>query len=160
KHGPYPTLGNNLPLRGWKGDLYEGGIRVPAFVHWPTRLKPRLLTQTVGYLDWFPTMAKLAEAMVDPAWKLEGRDLWPLLAGEKKPVPTPTLYWNIGQADAVLAGDWKLIVSRKKNGTVELYNLKDDPQEKENLAEMNSAMVTDLRKILEEQKKLDPASRK
>ena len=98
KHGPFPVLGDNRPLRGWKGELYEGGIRVPAFVYWRDRLKPRAVEQTVSYLDWLPTFAHRAGAKLDPAWKLEGRDIWSLLTGEKTDPPPALLYWHIGRA--------------------------------------------------------------
>ncbi len=148
KHGPYPTLGDNRPLRGWKTELYEGGVRVPAFVSWPGRLAPAEVRKAVSYLDWVPTIARLAGAEPRAEWKLEGRDVWPLLAGKGPPPPAPLLYWNIGTAEAVLSGDWKLIASRRPGVPAELYNLADDPAEKVNLAESNPRKVEELRKGL------------
>jgi arylsulfatase B len=156
KHGPYPTLGDNRPLRGWKTEMYEGGIRVPAFVSWPGRLEPAEVRQTVSYLDWVPTIARLAGAEPQAEWKLEGRDVWPLLAGKGEPPPARVLYWNDGRTAAVLSGDWKLIVSRRQPEKTELYNLADDPAEKTNLAEVNPRKVEKLRKVLAEEQKLDP----
>jgi arylsulfatase A-like enzyme len=156
KHGPYPTLGDNRPLRGWKGELYEGGVRVPAFVSWPGRLEPGEVRQVVSHLDWVPTLARLAGAEPRAEWKLEGRDAWPLLAGKGAPAPARVLYWNDGTAAAVLSGDWKLIVSRRKGVPAELYNLADDPAEKVNLADSNPRKVEELRKVLDEEGKLDP----
>jgi len=155
KHGPYPALGDNQPLRGWKGELYEGGIRVPALVHWSDRLKPGVVKETVSYLDWFPTLARLAGADTPADWKLEGRNVWPLLAREPKAPAVLPLYWNTGREAALLAGDWKLIVSRRKPDTVELYDLAADPAEKKNLANENPQKVEELRKILAEQEKQD-----
>lgn len=155
KHGPYPTLGDNRPLRGWKGELYEGGIRVPAFVYWRDRLQPAVIRQPISYLDWFPTFAHLAGAEIAADWKLEGRNLWPLLASKEAKTPAPVLYWNVGDMTAVLDGDWKLIVSARAPAAVELYNLADDPAEKKNLAGENPEQVQRLRGILVEQKKLD-----
>jgi arylsulfatase A-like enzyme len=156
KHGPYPTLGDNRPLRGWKTELYEGGIRVPAFVSWPGRLEPKEVRQTISYLDWVPTLAHLAGAEVRPEWKSEGGDVWPLLTAKGTPPPARVLYWNIGSAAAVLSGDWKLIVSRRKPGAVELYNLAEDPQEKTNLADTQPRKVEEVRKLLTGEQKLDP----
>jgi arylsulfatase A-like enzyme len=148
KHGPYPTLGDNRPLRGWKGELYEGGVRVPAFVSWRDRLRPRVLQETVSYLDWFPTFAHLAGAQLAPQWKLEGRNVWPLLAGEKQSPPATPLCWETPRAKGVLDGDWKLIVSTGKAAALELYHLADDPAEQKNLAAANPGKVEQLRSIL------------
>jgi arylsulfatase B len=153
KHGPYPTLGDNKPLRGWKGELYEGGIRVPAFVSWNGRLQAGAVTKPVSYLDWFPTVAYLAGAEPRPDWKLEGRNVWPLISRQGE-VPAPVLYWNVGNQTSLMAGDWKLI--ERKEGARELYNLADDPAEKKNLAELNPTKVEEFSRLLAEQKKLDP----
>jgi arylsulfatase B len=155
KHGPYPTLGDNRPLRGWKGELHEGGIRVPALVHWREHLKPAVVKETISYLDWFPTLAHLAGAETSADWKLEGRDVWPILAGDKKTPAGLPLYWNTGRDYGVLDGDWKLIVRRAKPDLVELYNLADDPAEKRDLAGDNAKKVEELKKVLAEQQKLD-----
>jgi arylsulfatase B len=156
KHGPYVTLGDNRPLRGWKSDLYEGGVRVPAVVSWSGTLPAGEASQSVSYLDWFPTFAHLAGVQQRPEWKLEGRDVWPLLMRKGEAAPARPLYWNTGNAAAVLAGDWKLIVSKRKANAVELYNLAKDPAEKENLAETNLKKVEELIALLTEQQKLDP----
>jgi len=154
KHGPYPTLGDNRPLHGWKGQLYEGGIRVPAFVSWRGHVQPGIVEQTVSYLDWFPTLAALT-GVDTAAWKLEGRNVWPILTRQKQVPAAPILYWNAGNTLGVLDGNWKLIVSKKKPETVELYNLADDPAENKDLAKEKPAKVEEMSKILAAQKKLD-----
>ncbi|HUY36105.1 MAG TPA: sulfatase-like hydrolase/transferase [Pirellulales bacterium] len=156
RHGPYATLGDNRPLRGWKVELYEGGVRVPAFVHWRGALKPAVVEETVSYLDWFPTLARLAGARREAAWKLEGRDVWPLLTGVGEKPAGPTLYWDIGAASALLDGDWKLILSRGRSESIELYHLADDPQEKNDLADTHPEKVEQLRGMLARQKDGDP----
>jgi arylsulfatase A-like enzyme len=151
----HPVLGDNRPLRGWKTELYEGGIRVPAFVSWPGRLRPAVVRQAVSYLDWFPTMARAAGAALEADWKLEGRDIWPLLADPAAKLAAPTLYWDTGHATAVMHGDWKLIVPRGRSTPVELYNLVEDPGETKDAAGMSPAKVEELRQLLAAQQKLD-----
>ena len=155
KYGPYPTLGDNRPLRGWKGELYEGGIRVPAFVFWEGKLGPTAVNHTTSYLDVFPTLARLGGVDLASRWRLEGRDIGQLLAGEAISVSAPTLYWNTGSQAAVLHGDWKLIITRTQPGSVELYNLADDPAEARNLATEKPEQVEALRTILAKQERLN-----
>jgi arylsulfatase A-like enzyme len=156
KHGPNPVLGDNRPLRGWKTDLYEGGVRVPAFVYWRDRLKPKVLQAPVSYLDWRPTLAHLASARVSDQWKLEGRNVWSLLSGQGAEPPAPTLYWNVGDSAAVLQENWKLIVRQQDPNAAELYDLARDAVEKTNLAAKESGKVEQLRGVLAAQRTLDP----
>ena len=156
KHGPNPVLGDNRPLRGWKQDLYEGGIRVPAFVYWADRLKPRVLQTPVSYLDWFPTLAHLAGARVSDQWKLEGRNVWPLVSGQGAQSPMTTFYWNIRDSAAVLQENWKLIVRQQNPNAVELYDLGRDAAEKANQATENPGKVEELREVLAVQRNFDP----
>ena len=148
KYGPYPTLGDNRPLRGWKGELYEGGIRVPAFVYWRGALRPVVVQERISFLDWFPTFAALAGAAVDGQWKIEGRNAWPILMGEKASLPPPALYWKTDAAQGLLEGDWKLIVPGSRGSTAELYNLAADPTEQKDLAAAYPSKVESLRRIL------------
>jgi arylsulfatase B len=162
KFEPNPTLGNNLPLRGWKGELYEGGIRVPALIHWEGKIKPHVVKETISYLDWFPTLTDLCRVKFDSAWKRDGRDISPLVLDDKtRPYEERPLYWKTGRSSAVLDGDWKLIVSiGKKAGPPELFNLKDDPDEKMNLAEKEPKKLELMKQLLAEQQKMDADSKK
>jgi arylsulfatase A-like enzyme len=155
KYGPYPTLGDNRPFRGWKEELYEGGVRVPAIVFREGKLGHAVIDHTTSYLDVFPTLARLAGVELAPGWRLEGRDIGRLLADEGMSISAPTLYWNTGAQASVLHGDWKLIITRRAPGSVELYNLADDPAEASNLAKEKPKQVDALRAILTEQERLD-----
>jgi arylsulfatase A-like enzyme len=151
-HGPYPTLGDNRPLRGWKGELYEGGIRVPAFISWRD-FRPAAVESTTSYLDIFPTLTDMAAVRIDPAWHLDGRNFRPFLSGREKAPPATTLWWNTGRQTGILQGDWKLILTRGKKERAELYNLVDDPAEKKDVAGEKTGQVEALRKVLAEAQK-------
>jgi arylsulfatase A-like enzyme len=123
---------------------------VPALAYWPGRLKPGEVKATLSYLDWFPTLAALAGGKVPAA--VEGRNVWPILTGQKKGSPA-RLYWNTGAARGLLEGDRKLMVPRR--GTAQLYHLGDDPVEKKDLAATRKDEVERLTKLLREEEKGD-----
>lgn len=156
--------GNNLPLRGQKATLYEGGIRVPTIVRWPSKLAASSVFEPpVCIVDWMPTFCSAGEAKVDAkqlAW--DGINLLPALT-ESQPLPQRTLHITgpTGKRWALRDGDWKLIVTTQKGGTekVELFNLADDPNEEANLAGKHSDRVTLLKTKLAAQRKLDISSR-
>ncbi len=129
-----PAGGTNLPLRGKKTELWEGGIRVPALVYWPAKLKPRKLTAPLHAVDWMPTLCALAGWKPSQDLQWDGQDAWPLLTGAKQPAPRQ-LYWaGTGfRTRAVRDGDWKLIVQVQSN-KVELFNLARDPYEQNDLS--------------------------
>ncbi|MFZ5833020.1 MAG: sulfatase-like hydrolase/transferase [Planctomycetota bacterium] len=147
--------GSNLPLRGNKGQLYEGGIRVPAFVNWQGQLSPGKFTAPMHAADWLPTLGALAGYQPSQSLRLDGCNLWPWISGAEKPAPR-ALYWagTRFQTAAVRDGDWKLFVDREKD-KVELFNLADDPHEQSNLADKETARVEQLRNLLAEIDKAD-----
>jgi arylsulfatase A-like enzyme len=155
KFGTYPTLGDNTPLRGWKGDLYEGGIRVPAFVNWPGTFTPRVVSTPVSALDWLPTIAALASAPVDASLRWEGADLWPVLTGQGGS-PDRTFYWKTPSGSAIREGDWKLIVPRRDPEKPQLFNLTDDPNETSDRAATEPERLKQLRERLGREQQDDP----
>jgi arylsulfatase A-like enzyme len=120
------------------------------------RLKPSRLQVPVSYLDWFPTFAHLADSTTSGDWKLEGRNVWPLLSAQSTSLPASSLYWNIDSATAVLKDDWKLMVHQQRPAEVELYHLAEDPTESSNQAVQNPATVKELKSALVAQRNLDP----
>jgi len=131
----------NEPCRGVKGELLEGGIRVPFLVQWKGRIPAGgTFGQPTISLDILPTALAAAGVTPQPDWNLDGTDLLPFLMGEKQGAPHDTLCWRFRFPPAqpalyrwaIRQGDWKLV----KNGTepVSLYNLATDIGETKNLA--------------------------
>jgi arylsulfatase A-like enzyme len=99
----------NDPLRGSKRTTLEGGIRVPFLVAWPGRVKPGVFEPPAIQLDLHATALAAAGVVAQPAWKLDGVDLLPFLAGEKTGAPHDSLFWRFGQQMAIRVGDYKLV---------------------------------------------------
>ena len=129
-------------LRGFKGSCYEGGIRVPAIVRWPGKVKPESETELPSYFpDWFPTLAKMAGADIPKTWSADGIDLTEVVKGGTVERSQPMI-WDFsgyGGISAVRSGKWKtvrrnVIRSKKKVPAWELYDLDMDPTESTDLA--------------------------
>ena len=149
RHGPYRVLGDNRPLRGWKGSHYEGGIRVPAAAVWPGVIGQRKVRQLSHAMDLCATFAAVAGARLPEAMEVEGIDLMPFISGEGEPVER-TLYWNDGRSLAVRRGPWKLLHngSRPNTGASELYNVIDDPLEQNDLSAERITLTAQMRELL------------
>jgi arylsulfatase A-like enzyme len=136
--GPGDGHSNNTPLRGWKGDTFEGGIRVPFVMQWPGTIKPGLTVDTpVSSLDLLPT-ALAAAGQPIPA-PLEGKSLLPALRGEA-PFPTRSLPWRFVFGPAVAKspwairdGNWKLVQGSAASSEVQLFDLTKDASEANDL---------------------------
>jgi len=148
---PHKVLGNNYPLRGWKGDLYEGGVRVPALINWPEKLTARSFDYPIHATDWFPALAGLTGSKIPSG--LDGMNIWSYLAGGKVPDEDRAMYWKTGAVSAVRKGNWKLLLH--SNGDVELYDLANDFRETRDLSKTNPEQVRRLIGLLEEMAKND-----
>jgi arylsulfatase A-like enzyme len=139
-------ISSNGLCRGQKGQLYEGGHRVPAVFWWPGQITPGSTTDaTAMTMDVFPTCLELAGVELPPndsPSALDGASLAPLLL-ENKPLPERTLFWRMRGQKAVRRGPWKLVV--QPDGKPELYNLADDLGETRNLAAKHAEVVDGLR---------------
>ena len=150
--GGYEDIGgkgitDNAPLRGGKGMLYEGGTRVPLIFRWPGHTKPGTTTDVPTiHVDLYPTLLELASA-AKPAQTLDGESLVPLITGTADKLKRDAIYvhfpgylegygtnqWRTTPVSTIQMGDWKLL-EYFETGTKELYNLRDDPGERKNLA--------------------------
>jgi arylsulfatase B len=157
--GRYPVhdrLGDNAPLRGWKTELYEGAIRVPAVVHWPGRLEPRKLTQPVAVYDLYPTLAAVAGAELPRGVSIEGRSVWEALRSGAA-LPERPVYIRSPQGQALRLGQWKLIHhgATLSQGEDELFDLAADPLEARDVAASHPEIVARLRAELARQLEAD-----
>ena len=155
----------NWPLRAGKGAYYEGGIREPMFAYWPGKIKAGSKTDVpVTNLDFFPTLIEAAGISVPANKQLDGHSILPLFEGKK--LEERPLFWhfpiyleggNMETQDpvfrtrpgsAIRFGDWKLI-QYFENNDIELYKLKDDLSEKNNLVETHPEKAKELLGMLE-----------
>ena len=146
----HPT--SNLPLRGGKGWLYEGGIREPLIIRWPEVTKPGTVSdQVITSTDYFPTIASMA-GIQSP--NHDGVDLSPMLRQESALAKRP-IFWHYphygnqggSPGSAIRLGEWKLIEFYGDN-RLELYNLNDDLSEQHNLADQHPRIRKRLHKKL------------
>ena len=136
---------SNGELRGGKGSLYEGGVRVPTIFNWPAKLKPRVVDEPLHMVDIMPTALALAGAKANPADKpLDGKDIWATVA-EGTPSPHDDILVNVEAfRGAVIKGKWKLVKIALLPGKTELFDLTADPGEKNDVAAQNPEVVRDL----------------
>jgi len=133
--------GSNGPLRGHKGQLWEGGHRVPCVACWPGKIPPGSVSHDPAItLDVMPTI--LAAAGVDPPTdrKLDGVNLLPLLTGGKSPAPRK-LFWGYGTSRAMRDGPWKAVLNAPGQKRPGLFNLADDLAEQNDLAAREPARL-------------------
>jgi arylsulfatase A len=142
----------NLPLRGAKGWLYEGGIRVPLIVKWPGKARAgNVCDVPVISTDFFPSLLTMAGLPALPAQALDGVSFVPALQGES--FERGAIHWHFphysnhgmqSPGGAIRAGDFKLL-EYFENGTVQLFNLRDDPGEQRDLARAMPGKASELR---------------
>jgi len=134
------TTSSNKPLRGVKGQVYDGGIRVPYMMQWNGKIRAgAVYDQPVIALDIHPTFVTAAGGSLPP--NLDGVDLMPYVTGKNRDAPHSALYWRFGQQWAIRMGDWKLL---GQGGDPELYNLRNDIGESRNLASSEPGKLKEL----------------
>ncbi len=151
-----PNGSVNAPLRGSKGDTWEGGIRVPFLVQWKGKLPAgKTCDHPVIQLDVHATALAAAGVEAKPEWKLDGVNILPFLEGKETAAPHAALYWRFGEQMAVRAGDWKLVrpdlATDAPFGKIAerpmLFNLAEDVGEKNDLAEKQPEKVKELQAL-------------
>ncbi|MCA9223689.1 MAG: sulfatase-like hydrolase/transferase, partial [Planctomycetales bacterium] len=170
-NGPHLGQGGSAgPLRGAKGSTYEGGVRVPLIARWPGNIPAgRATDEPITIMDLLPTLVKLAGGTVPADRVIDGKDIWPVMAGaEGAKSPHEAIYYLSGRSvQAIRVSDWKFRravakagsrtkgnrpAEAQRNGkqtTTALYNLRDDVGEQINLAEQQPAIAARLNKQLD-----------
>ncbi len=144
--------GSNRPLRGIKGQTWEGGQRVPCIAWWPGRIPAGTeCREVVTGMDFLPTFAALAGAAVPDDRIIDGKDVRPLLEGrEGASSPHEAFFYYLAdQLNAVRSGPWKLHVARDRRPVRELYNLHDDLGERNNVADEHPDVVARLEALVD-----------
>jgi arylsulfatase len=134
------------PFRGFKGSVYEGGIRVPLIARWPGKIKPGMNTDHLSYFtDMFPTFADVAG--VTEEFNTDGISMLPTLMGDSVQLEHEFLYWEFpsyGGQQAIRYGDWKGVrtgLFNNPDAPMQLYNLKTDIAEENDIADQHSEVV-------------------
>ena len=145
----------NQPLRGVKGSLYEGGVRVPTCMRWPSTIAAGTESGTpITSVDFLPTFAELAEVPLPTGQPVDGASFAPVLKGQSALNDRP-IFWHYPlylagratPASAVRKGDWKLL-EFFEDGRVELYNLANDISESNDMANAVPATASELHQEL------------
>jgi arylsulfatase A-like enzyme len=166
-NGPWLTQGRNGgvagPLHGSKGTTWEGGMREPTIAWWPGHIAAGAVCDAMmSEIDVLPTLVKLAGGQVPTDRKIDGRDVWPLLAGQTSVSPHDALfYFNGNQLQAVRSGPWKLAITPQGTGLPKgvaqpvkhvgprLYNLDSDIGELSDVAAEHADVVARLQRLIE-----------
>lgn len=131
---PLKLFNCNAGFRGRKAQLYEGGIRVPFIVNQPGKVPVQSLNNIIYFPDVMPTLAALTGGTQYLPQNINGMNILPLFYGKQIDTDDRVLYWEFpGKQRAARHGDWKA-VTIKPNKPLELYNLREDPEEKHDLA--------------------------
>ncbi|MDP8218464.1 MAG: arylsulfatase [Candidatus Theseobacter exili] len=157
KENPRGLFGANVnpetgvEFRGRKGNVYEGGLKIPMVVRWPGKIKENTKNDLVWYFpDFMATASELAG--VDVPEYCDGLSILPTLLGKKKQHKHDYLFWIAKNTHALRSGDWKAYATTLKNGEIswELYNLKRDPGETNNVALSKKRILSKLEIYMKE----------
>lgn len=151
-NGSWGKISSNKPYRGSKGDLYEGGVRVPLLVRWPGHIVAgSVFDAPVFSTDYFPTYLELAGLNLMPDAHHDGQSMLPVWNG-KKQAGKRTFFWHFphrqNPASSVMEGDWKLVHNIVSNH-YELFDLKNDPYEENDCKSVYPEKTQRLSRLLE-----------
>lgn len=145
---PKGNFSYNLPLRGEKGQHFEGGVHVPFLMKWKNHIPENITyNKPVSSLDIFPTIMAAIGYQVQDEWRLEGVNLLPHVLGNDRSASHETLFWRKGKKLTMRTLDWKFVKDGEK---VELFNISKDPYETTDLATSHPEKLQELMKSYDE----------
>ncbi|MDC6367632.1 MULTISPECIES: sulfatase-like hydrolase/transferase [Flavobacteriaceae] len=150
RHGPNSVLGDNTPLKDYKTSNYEGGIRVPAIAYWKGRIVPNTSNSFISVIDIMPTLLDLVGKTPKPN-TVKGNSFLSLFQG-KDISKTNHIYIRGHLQENIIKPPFKLVRTRLENGTkLQLYHLKKDPEEKNDIWTSESLIGQELLRLLEQE---------
>ncbi len=154
-NGAVEEVGDNGSLRGAKGDVFEGGHRVPAIATWPGRIEPGTTTdETVLGMDWAPTFLRLAGHAEGGPRPMDGDDVAQVMLDEGE-MPDRAVFFRLGNQKAVRRDGWKLMIDEDR---VMLFDMDEDPAETTDVSGAHPDVVKSLRAELAEWEREMPDS--
>ncbi|MFL2483511.1 MAG: arylsulfatase [Verrucomicrobia bacterium] len=144
--------GSAHPLRGYKFQTYEGGMRVPCIMSWKGKIPSGTVCDEIGAtIDLLPTFANLAGAKIPDDRIIDGKNIWPIISGEKGARSPHEIYYYYkgSRLESARQGKWKVRRSGKKSQSVELYDLDNDIAESKNLSQKNPELIETILKKMD-----------
>lgn len=144
--------GSAHPLRGYKFQTYEGGMRVPCIMSWKGKIPSGTVCDEIGAtIDLLPTFANLAGAKIPDDRIIDGKNIWPIISGEKGARSPHEIYYYYkgNRLESARQGKWKVRRSGKKSQSVELYDLDNDIAESKNLSQKNPELIETILKKMD-----------
>ncbi len=146
-NGASQHAGSNAPFNGFKGQVYEGGHRVPAIFYWKNSIKAAESDELVLSMDIFPTIAEMLGVDIPAGTQVSGKSLASLINGntENNTTHERTVFWRFKEQKAARKGKWKLVINQEDEA---LYNLAEDPGENKDIKGENQAVFLELKQAL------------
>lgn len=144
--------GSAHPLRGYKFQTYEGGMRVPCIMSWKGKIPSGTVCDEIGAtIDLLPTFANLAGAKIPDDRIIDGKNIWPIISGEKGARSPHEIYYYYkgNRLESARQGKWKVRRSGKKSQSVELYDLDNDIAESKNLSQKKPELIETILKKMD-----------
>ena len=144
--------GSAHPLRGYKFQTYEGGMRVPCIMSWKGKIPSGTVCDEIGAtIDLLPTFANLAGAKIPDDRIIDGKNIWPIISGQKGARSPHDIYYYYkgNRLESARQGKWKIRRSGKKSQSVELYDLDNDIAESKNLSQKNPELIQTILKKMD-----------